>query len=420
MKKLILCTALFLSQSLNLLWAQTSVNQMYMTGEFASVVSQVEAKQQSGQATPDEYIWAARSCEQLFHFEQAIDFYKQALALDSTSVAVNESIGNCWNALGDKRMALQAYSSILPSDTTNSVFWGKYAGVLMDLERFSDAQKVYSKLVEMEPSNAFFLRKLAISVYNQKDYEKSLPFISNYLLLKPNDLKMLMAQANCFQNTAQMDSAVVVLDRVLVLDSTSIDALSKLAYIEFINFKKYESALKKYRKLNELTGFSNLDFVSNQGFCEYFAGNFEEAIAILEQLMVAMPSPFVVLYTGLSYQKLGDLDKAIPYLEEAAELVIPMHTADFYYHLASAYALKRMYPEAIAYFEKVRELDSTNYNALYEMALIHDSWKRDFSTAFTFYKQYVESDTIRRNSSQYKYAQNRLSKIKEELFFEGN
>lgn len=420
MKKLILCTALFLSQSLNLLWAQTSVNQMYLTGEFASVVSQVEAKQQSGLATPDEYIWAARSCEQLFHFEQAIAFYKAVLTLDSTSVAVNESIGNCWNALGDKRMALQAYSSILPSDTINSVFWGKYAGVLMDLDRFSDAQNVYSKLVEMEPSNAFFLRKLAISVYNQKDYEKSLPFISNYLLLKPNDLKMLMAQANCYQNMAQMDSAVVVLDRVLVLDSTSIDALSKLAYIEFINFKKYESALKKYRKLNELTGFSNLDFVSNQGFCEYFAGNFEEAIAILEQLMVAMPNPFVVLYTGLSYQKLGDLDKAIPYLEEAAELVIPMHTADFYYHLASAYALKRMYPEAIAYFEKVRELDSTNYNALYEMALIHDSWKRDFSKAFTFYKQYVESDTIRRNSSQYKYAQNRLSKIKEELFFEGN
>lgn len=133
-----------------------------------------------------------------------------------------------------------------------------------------------------------------------------------------------------------------------------------------------------------------------------------------------MPSPFVVLYTGLSYQKLGDLDKAIPYLEEAAELVIPMHTADFYYHLASAYALKRMYPEAIAYFEKVRELDSTNYNALYEMALIHDSWKRDFSKAFSFYQQYIESDTLQRNSSQYKYAQNRLSKIKEELFFEGN
>jgi tetratricopeptide (TPR) repeat protein len=98
-------------------------------------------------------------------------------------------------------------------------------------------------------------------------------------------------------------------------------------------------------------------------------------------------------------------------------LVLPPYTADFYHHLGRTYSAKRMYPEALEAYQAVLEYDAENVQVLYDIAITHEEYNRNQTVALTYYQQFLQASQGK-STPDVTYAENRVKRIKEELFFE--
>jgi len=419
MTRILLILAIWIGAFVSSLFAQSKIEKNYYIGDYNKVIELVDGKLDEGSADALDLGFAARSSAQLFNFRLALHYWEKALSLDSTNIEAIEGIADGYNNLGNYREAIDYYRLILPGDTVDVVFWGKLAGVLTNLEMDKQAADIYSKLLSVEPENLFFMRKLASALYSMKKYTEAKEQLLKYRELNPNDLTLGLALATCYQRMEKDKEAVEVLEEILSVDSCHLTALNKMAYIQYNNLKDYEKAVVLYRKVNFLEGNSDPVHLTNQGICEYFTGNHAFSAHLLDSLAYINTSdPFVWFYAGMSYRKLGEIDRALEYLQTAAKFSLPVFAADIHHHLGRVLSLKRLFPEALKAYEKTREIDPNNSLVLYDMALAHEEMSRNSTLALAYYQQFTRENP-NTSSAEYDYAVSRIKKLKEELFFEG-
>jgi tetratricopeptide (TPR) repeat protein len=298
---------------------------------------------------------------------------------------------------------------------------GKKASVLMDLYQYEDAAGMYSELLELDTANVFFFRRLMAAKYKQKQY---IPVVEQYVDTTlcnacKADKEVKMMAADSYSKFGDYQCALQLSNELLELDSTYIPALSKSAYIYFSTYKNYEDAVILYRKLNSLKNNPDPFHLRNQAICEYFTGNYEFAAPILDSLITEISNDaFIPFYAGLAYKELHEFDKSLELLELASEMVIPVYAADIFHHLGRSYVSQRELKKAIETYKKVQEYDPSNYQVLYDIAVTYEEYNLNRTLALGYYELFLnECPNVK--SSNYQYAQNRVKRIKEELFFEG-
>lgn len=419
MQKIIILISILLSSVATSILAQTKLEKLYYSGNYKEAVELFVQKEESGKAGLYDYKFAAKCFGQLFDYESAITCYGKALALDPLDLLSREGMADIQQNLGQKKNAFFNYGLILKTDSLNNRVKAKKAGLLLDFDRYNEAEQNYRELYLADTSNVFFLRRLAISKYKQKKYPEIIRLLADKEPLFSNDIELQMIMADCFNKLNNNLDAIRLLNTILAIDSLYIPALSKLGYIHFSSYRNYEDAIIYYRTLNHVENYSDPFHLKNLGICEYFTGNHEYAAHMLDSLSDEMNDDAIVpFYAGLSYKKTGDADNALRCLERAAIVAIPMYTADIFHHLGRAYASKRMFEEAINTYLKVREYDPENYQVLFDIGVTYEEWNLNRTMALAYYKQFVKECTNQR-SSDLNYAQKRIEKIKEELFFEG-
>lgn len=420
MLRTILLVSILLGAFAPSLLAQSDIEKSFYAGEYEQVIGLVRQQVNQGQAGTDDLVLGAQGASQLFDFSTAIQFWQMVLDVDSTHARAIEGIADGYNNLGNYRQALAYYCRILPADTVGVAFWGKFAGVLTNLEMDKQVVPIYEKLLQVDSLNLFLMRKLAAARYTLKDYNGAVDCLIKYRKLNPTDLTMGLALATSYQRMEKNNEAVLVLEELLLSDSTLLAPLNKLAYIHYNNLKNYEKAVVLYRKVNQMEGHTDPIHLINQGVCEYFVGNHAFSAKLLDSMAYVNASdPIVWFYAGMSYRKLGDIDQALSYLQTAAKFSIPIYAADMFHHLGRVYSLKRMFQEAITAYEKTREIDPGNSLVLYDLALAYEEMSRNSTMALAYYQQFT-TETAVKGSAEYQYAVDRIKKIKEEQFFEGN
>jgi tetratricopeptide (TPR) repeat protein len=419
MYKIILLISILLSATLMNLLAQSKLEKHFYKGEYAEVITLFNQQVDEGKADISDYQLAAKCYVQQFDFASAVNCYRQVLSLDSLNPQALEGLADASIEVGLKKEALDIYESLLNGDSTNTRIAGKYAALLMDVDAFKHAEEVYNRLVGADTSNLYFARKLIVSIYKQEDFPRIVPLTLNYLAKQPADLEMRLVLITSYQ---RIDSTILAVDelyKLLAIDSLNIIAISKLAFIYFTKLKEYDEAVIYYRQLNAMEQNSDLTHLTNQGICEFFIGNVEYSAHLLDSLSTLLPTDAMIpFYAGLSYKGLGNTDMALQFLELSAFLAVPAYLADVYHHLGRTYRDKRMFTEALAVFSKVRETNPQNYMVLFDIALTHEEYNLNRKEAFNYYTQFVE-ESGNPDSPETKYAQSRIDKIKEILFFEG-
>ena len=439
MTKILLLLAILLSTLLTTSFAQSKIEKYFYSGDYEKSLELLNEKIGAEKAGPADYQMAAQCNVQIFDYQVAIQNYEKALSLDPTNVTIIEGLADARLSLGRKKEAYTAYCRILELDTANIRVAGKKAGLLMDFDQYAAAGSIYSKLYSQDSSNAYFFRRLMLSKYKQKQYAYVLDLYyagnkDRIKVIKNNkggraiirmpvvqglDKEVEMMAADSYMKINNNQEAIATMNDILKIDSLYIPAISKLGYIYFSAFRSYDIAVEYYRLLNKLEGYSDPFHLKNLGICEYFVGNHEYSAHLLDSLTSELSDdPFVAFYAGVSHRKLGNIDKALELLEQAALIVIPAYTGDLYHHLGRAYAAKRMFEKAIETYMKVREYDPKNYQVLYDLAVTYEEFNLNRSAALVYYVQFVEECTNER-SSDLKYAENRIKLIKEELFFDG-
>ena len=419
MHKIISLIAVFICFLVTGLTAQTKLEKHYFKGEYTEALTLFSHQVKEGKAGENDYWVAAKCYEQQLDFVSAGECYRHILTLDSLNRPSLEGLADALIQQGKKNKAFPIYSRLYAADSSDSRIAGKLGSLLLDLDMYATAEKIFTILCQHDSTNIFFNRKLIVSVYKQDNYEKCVQLAVRYLTLNPDDPEIGIVLVNCYQKQNQLAKALAVCSGILSRDSLYLPAISKTGYIFFSNYRNYDQGLIWYRKLNRLEHYSDPFHLKNLGICEYFTGNHEYSAHLLDSLSDELnDDPIIPFYAGLSYKKMGDIDKALLLLERASQVMIPVYASDVYHHLGRAYVAKRMCQEAIDCYQKVIELDPKNYQVLYDMAVTYDEFKLGSSVALTYYEQFAKSAGSE-NSSDYQYTVNRIQKLKEELFFDG-
>lgn len=150
--------------------------------------------------------------------------------------------------------------------------------------------RVYDQQLEEDPTDYETYYKRAIEYYNHNQYAKSLSDINNalkYIPLEETDMKFqsLCMRASIFEMTEEYDKALKDLNEAYSIDSNSYPVIYRKANAEFL-LKDYENAKLDYQRLltintrsiEALIGLSRIAIIDkNLGLANEYADN---AVAI--------------------------------------------------------------------------------------------------------------------------------------------
>lgn len=198
-------------------------------------------------------IQACSSSNQLIKTKENVTVTTSYAETDRGKAALDHFIsGSAAESKGDFTTALVEFNEALKYDTSASIFYA-LAKNYFYINEAAPALRNVKKAVEMNP--------------NRIDY---------YELL-----------ADIYTSTDQDDSASVVLEKMIIIDSVNIGALYKLARI-------YEKsaplrAIQYYKKLTDIVG-PDWNILLRIGELNEKVGNTEESISTVEQLLILDPS----------------------------------------------------------------------------------------------------------------------------------
>ncbi len=161
--------------------------------------------------------------------------------------------------------------------------------------------------------------------------------------------------------------------------------------------KKYGEALGLIDK--EINAVESADLYFKKGLVYSKMQKYPEAVAALEKSVALNPSN-------------------VDFLEEnaAIESATPAYLPEMYHHLGQIYGQQRKFEESIAALIKSNEMDPANPEILFEIATTYEEYNANKTLALNYYQIYLKRcGSLGRN---FEYAQTRISKIKEDMFFE--
>lgn len=419
MYRILIALSVFLIGLFFNLSAQTKIEKAMFNGNYKEALLLLEAKKKHTELSASDYLKTAQCYSAIFDFVNAINFFQKTLAADSTNNTAYEGLADASINLGLKKNALIAYNYILATDSLNVRIFGKKAALLYDLGRYNEAEILYNKLLSEHGHNRFFYRKYLLALHKQQKFVEILKIYEAAPDKALPDIDVCMLVADTYQRIGDNIKALNQIYAILQTDSLFAPALNRAGLIHFSGYRNYNDAAKYYHRLYKINPNMEATSLRNLAICEYFNGKQEFAAHILDSLLIELISdPMVPFYAGLSYRKLGNVDRALEFLELAAGMLsMPPYTSDFYHHLGRAYQSKRMYPEALEAYQTVLEYDAENVQVLYDIAITHEEYTRNHSLALTYYQQFIEASKGK-STPDVTYAENRVKRIKEELFFE--
>jgi len=82
-------------------------------------------------------------------FEEALDNYKEALALDKTNPSIHQAIASIHRKSGEYTSARMSLNASLDLDDTNPITYYNYGNLLQDMKQYDDAKEMYIKAIEI-------------------------------------------------------------------------------------------------------------------------------------------------------------------------------------------------------------------------------------------------------------------------------
>ncbi len=312
----------------------------------------------------------------------AEEFYKKAIVLNPNDLVLKSKLGRVYINQRKNKPAYDLFAEIYLKDSTN-VFWNKQlAYCSYKINRRTQAIYLYKKILESNPRDYSVYSNL-IHAYNwKKEGDEIMEVIRKGLNEFPHDPELILERANYFFRS-----------------------------------KMYELAMSDFHNYFENGGDSIYEIAMNYGISTYFAGFTEDALITFNDLNRANPmDPIVMYYQSLCYKKLKNFEESEKLMQWAIDFSMPDYVADMYHHLGQIYGQQRKFKESIEALEKSYELDPRNYEILFEIATTYEEFNSNKTLALNYYNIYLkEAGESGRNVN---YALDRITRIKEDLFFE--
>jgi len=214
-------------------------------------------------------------------------------------------------------------------------------------EMYDEAIEWKTKGLDMAENKTDMMLSIAYDYINSQRYKEAIPFLAGYVEAMPEDMEVMFNLTICLNNVGMYDSASVVFQTMLAVDSLNVKALSGMGryynemgrwaadstarYEEANNIEManhwqaergamFDSARVYFKRSFEIdpTDEFNTDMFA---LVSAIAGRFDDAALGYEQLTQLQPTnPDHWLNLGDCYLGLKEFDKSITAYEKVVEL----------------------------------------------------------------------------------------------------
>jgi tetratricopeptide (TPR) repeat protein len=296
----------------------------------------------------------------------------------------------------------------------------------IQLGRNNDAIATLENASILFPEESRIPRMLAGQYYDAGDYPKAEALYEIMAISDSTDLSSMIKLAQIAQFGQQYEKSLLMLDRVLRLDSTNLTGLMMTG--EILTRQNDTTAVHYYQKAfrlfpeNQQAAYSlanwyiqsgmpeeavdvceailagdsvNLRFLKLSGLALYRSGKPRGAIDHLERAhMLGDSTAFTYKYLGISYYMTMDFPGAIPPLEEA--LSRDSMDTDSHFFLGASLATTTRKSDAMHHLDKALELMQPDPLAISRIYAEQGNLKRlemDYELAYELYRLSWEADT---------------------------
>ncbi len=304
------------------------------------------------------------------NYDLAMQEYKRTLLLDPQSVFVYKQALNLALHIGKVDDAAQWAEFVVKADSGTSDNWVLYGNVKWAKNDIEGAAAAYDKALALDPSNAEALYQLA-SLWSSKNPDKSIAYLKQYLVLRPDDAAEIYYQLAVLYNLKGNYEEM----RKSLLKSKEEDSLYVQPRYMLANYYEMKSdtaaALAEYGELMALDN-KNLELYDHVGelYAAPAVSNLPEAEKyFLKAWALDKSDPTACFWLSVISEQRRDFAAAASYLEGSAGL---KQDAGVNLRLAYYYTQSNRYQKAITLLEGALKKWPDNTEIAYFLALGYD------------------------------------------------
>lgn len=352
----------------------------------------------------------------LHDYQAAVKAYAEGLKMEPGNLQITAELADAYAALGNHHEATSYYEHAVNLDPQNLLLAGKLGRNYIQQNDYRKAYHVLYDVCSKDSTKVIWNKQLAYCAYQTGRISEAIRLFDRVIEMNPGDYSSYMNLIKIFQQTNQDKEMLSVAEKGLTQFPNDAGFLLIKAAHSF-SIRNYEAAKLEYEKYFTAGGDSTYRTMLNYGISLYFNDDAEKAVPILDECASQVANdPYVLFYLGLAHKKLIHFDVAELYMKAAIESATPAYLSDMYHHLGQIYGQQRMFEESVAALKKANELDPENYEVLFEIATTYEEFNSNKTLALNYYNIYLrEAGESARNAD---YALERMSRIKEDLFFE--
>jgi len=270
------------------------------------------------------YLWQKRTAEDI---KNAIDYFKQAVVLDSKYAVAYVGLADCYLVLPQYGRsptkdvlpkAKAAVSKALEIDDTLAEAHTSLAAI-MDLEwDYISAEREYKRAIELNPNYATAHHWYHVSLRYQGKLDEAGAEIKRAKELDPLSLVIISCVGEMFYLKGEYDQAIAQIRKTFELDPNFAEARLWMGKC-YRQKRMFKEAIADFQKARE--GFGNSPYgLGHLGNVFALSGEKTKAIEVLTNLNELSKQGYSVNYDiALIYCGLGDKEKAFASLGKACE-----------------------------------------------------------------------------------------------------
>lgn len=207
-------------------------------------------------------------------YEEAIAFYKQALALNPTCAQIFFNLGQALYFAKKYPEALYAYKKTIQYKNDHYRAYVQIAKVMIDVKQTNDAIEPLKKSLILEPNNPD-ARLLLARIYNDKHhFNQAIQIITEGLALEPNHINLTFELGNIYNLVNRLEESLAI-----------------------------------YKALDEIIP-NNPSILYNIGFTYKKMGHLDKSLPYYNRTLELNPDHAEALFSrGLAYLVIGEFEK---------------------------------------------------------------------------------------------------------------
>lgn len=349
-------------------------------------------------------------------YQDAVTAFKSALNIDPDHTGSLTELAECLAIIGNNTDASVYLEKAVRLNPADLVLAGKLGRNYITTKEFKKAYKVFENICSVDSSNIYWNRQFAFSAFHSGKPAQAISLYEKVVMANPRDYTSWFNLIRLYSGKENDSMTVQTINRGLQHFPRDAGFYEELASF-FFGKRNYQNAGEAYDQYFSAGGDSIYKHLMNYGICLYFTGNERNAVSLLEICASQVVNdPYVLFYLSLCHKKMNQMELAEGFMHAAIEAATPAYLPDMYHHLGQILGLQRKFEESVLALKKANELDPANAEVLFEIATTYEEFNNNKTLALNYYRIYLkEAGESAKNAT---YALTRISKIREDLFFE--